>query len=97
MKSSARRNVIVIRILQLIDLMAPLRHPLPLPEITKRFNAQYGETYCSRTLRRDIAALCDCNLALKVGRGKRTRYVLRLKYSEPHQEAAILIEDALSQ
>lgn len=51
------RYGIYLRILTLVDEMAPLRRGVTSSELTQRINDRLGETYSVKTIHRDLIAL----------------------------------------
>ena len=54
-KEMLRRGVILRRLLVTFDIMTD-RRPMTIAEITNEINSRTGETFCTRTIRRDLAA-----------------------------------------
>lgn len=52
-----RRHGIYRRILILIDTLAPLRRGITVEDLCNEINEVTGETYCTKTILRDLIAL----------------------------------------
>lgn len=92
-----RRNIIVVRILLLIDLMASRRMPIPVDHIAHLINERTGDPVSLRTIRRDLQALHEIGLVDRVrlprGRGRAAfGWRLSLQRSESHQRSAMEID-----
>jgi hypothetical protein len=98
----ARRMKQVRRVLELIDLMAPLRCYRATGEIAETLRNRLGESFCDRTVYRDLRLLVDMGLAEvsylpSAGRGvDGPAFRLNLRASESLQLAAIKVEEVHS-
>lgn len=87
------------RILALIDTMAPMRRFRSIEDIAHILRDRMGESFCDRTVRRDMDLLVEMGLAecefVTVPRGGplASTYRLNLRQSEVLQTAAIKQEE----
>lgn len=66
-KKAVRRHSIYIRVLLLIDSLAPVRRGLTVEELWEQINIRSGEGYSRRTIRRDLDAMYEIGLVSKYG------------------------------
>ena len=55
--ATEKRGLIYIRILCVIDALAPVRRGMSVAEITQRASDMAGETFSTRTIQRDLQSL----------------------------------------
>jgi predicted DNA-binding transcriptional regulator YafY len=98
----ARRMRQVRRVLELIDSLAPLRCHRTTAEIAEIMRERLGESFCNRTIYRDLRLLVDMGLAEinylppTSGSFDRAAFRLNLRPSESLQMAAIKAEEVPS-
>jgi repressor of nif and glnA expression len=93
-KKQSRRGGIYLRILLLIDTLAPLRHGKTSRELVKIINESAGESYSERTIRRDLEIMSQLGFVRREDRPKQTRgsftvfWSLNMRRSEQLQNVA---------
>jgi Fe2+ or Zn2+ uptake regulation protein len=95
-----RRHSIYRRILILIDTLAPLRRGISAEDLCETINEITGETYCTRTIYRDLVALHEMGVVLKDMKrihklGQKTAFwKLNLERSEKLQTVAAKVMES---
>lgn len=89
MNGSRTRGQIVLRIVGLIDVMACWRYPKGTIEIPRALNERLGQSFCVRTVSRDLKALEEYRLVDRFGTGRTRAWKLNIKLSECHQKVGI--------
>lgn len=63
-----KRHRIYMRILLLVDVLAPIRAGMRTSEICHAINKRSGESYCERTIQRDLSVMQEIGFVRKVSR-----------------------------
>jgi hypothetical protein len=89
-----KRGKIVMRILSIVDVMAPRRRGMTCDEITAEVNESTGESFSSRTIMRDLRTMHLLGFMSRIksnnsqGRGTLYIWTLSLGRSTQLQEVA---------
>ena len=92
-----RRGSVYVRILCLVDTLAPSRRGMTLEEITHGVNGMSRDTFSARTVLRDLTSMYEVGYVNRklvnnsVGRGKLYLWTLNLNKSHHIQKVAVSV------
>lgn len=92
------RHSVYLRVLSLVDVMAPIRNGLTASQITELVNEKIGDNYTTRTIQRDLLAMESIGYATRVTpsnegcRGGRQRDIWKLNLISTQATQAVAYE-----